>query len=299
MPGRHGSSADYRYGFNGMEKDDEIKGSGNSYDFGARMYDSRIGRWFALDPLSTRYPYLSPYNFVANNPIIYVDPDGKEIKPVNKDADKLVLNTANRFNKEGVGLDIGYKNGTYTTKSNFSDYGEFKSAIKKTGYSYTKAEMEEGFNFYLGLKDPKIIEVQVSITGVAGQDNTRGDVVKSTGSGVDATVGIFTENPEYDDLNKVLKNKEIFTESVANTIYNEAPINLTTTTTDENGNTTSTSETVIVTPDKKGAGWVFFKNKPVARDNNTKGQVYVDGTGKSDAQKTTTLTNAISEIVKP
>jgi hypothetical protein len=35
---------DYRYGFNGMEKDDEVKnGKGNSYDFGARMYDSRLG----------------------------------------------------------------------------------------------------------------------------------------------------------------------------------------------------------------------------------------------------------------
>jgi len=45
MPGRIASSEDYRYGFNGKEKDDEVKGSGNSLDFGARMYDSRLGRW--------------------------------------------------------------------------------------------------------------------------------------------------------------------------------------------------------------------------------------------------------------
>jgi RHS repeat-associated protein len=71
---------DYRYGFNGMEKDDEVKGSGNSYDFGARMYDSRLGRWLSIDPLAAKYPSMSPYNFVANSPILYTDPDGKDVK---------------------------------------------------------------------------------------------------------------------------------------------------------------------------------------------------------------------------
>jgi len=64
----------YRYGFNGMEGDDEIKGQGNSYDFGARMYDARIGRWLSLDPLASKYPFLSDYNFVANSPLQFIDP---------------------------------------------------------------------------------------------------------------------------------------------------------------------------------------------------------------------------------
>ncbi len=67
------------FGFNGMEKDDEIKGSGNSYDYGARIYDSRVGRWLSRDPLEKKYPSLTPYNFVANSPIFLIDPDGKEI----------------------------------------------------------------------------------------------------------------------------------------------------------------------------------------------------------------------------
>lgn len=80
MPGRHYSDATgYRYGFNGKENDNEIKGEGNSVDFGARMYDSRLGRWFATDPLAGKYPYLSPYNFVANSPLVFVDPDGRDI----------------------------------------------------------------------------------------------------------------------------------------------------------------------------------------------------------------------------
>ncbi len=80
---RKGTQADfvesgYRFGFNGMEKDDEAKCEGNSYDFGARIYDSRLGRWLSLDPLMKKYPGFSPYNFVSNCPLSIVDPDGRE-----------------------------------------------------------------------------------------------------------------------------------------------------------------------------------------------------------------------------
>lgn len=79
MPGRSFVGANgYRYGFNGKEKDDEVKGNGNSYDFDARIYDARLGRWLSIDPSSNKYPEMSPYNFVMNNPIMYIDPDGKD-----------------------------------------------------------------------------------------------------------------------------------------------------------------------------------------------------------------------------
>ena len=67
--------------FNGMLKTNEIAGEGNSYDFGARMHDGRLGRWLSLDPCEMKFPSLSPYNFAANNPIYYVDKDGRIIKP--------------------------------------------------------------------------------------------------------------------------------------------------------------------------------------------------------------------------
>lgn len=77
VPNRSHSSPAYRYGFNGMEDDLEIKGKGNSYDFGARMFDPRVGRWFKMDPLSQKYPYDSPYMFSGNSPISIMDPDGE------------------------------------------------------------------------------------------------------------------------------------------------------------------------------------------------------------------------------
>ncbi|WNJ19615.1 RHS repeat-associated core domain-containing protein [Pontibacter sp. G13] len=76
MPGRNGQRDGYRYGFNGMERDDEMKGAGNSYDFGARVYDSRVGRWLSLDPAMSMREWVTPYNFVQNSPIIRIDPDG-------------------------------------------------------------------------------------------------------------------------------------------------------------------------------------------------------------------------------
>jgi RHS repeat-associated protein len=69
----------YRRGFNGMEKDDEVKGVGNSYDFGARLYDVRVGRWMTVDPLATKYTSWSPYVFCIDNPILNIDSDGREV----------------------------------------------------------------------------------------------------------------------------------------------------------------------------------------------------------------------------
>jgi RHS repeat-associated protein len=67
----------YRYGFNGMEKDDEVKGNSNSYDFGARMYDNRLGRFFSVDPRIDEQAHASSYCFVDNSPLVFIDEDGK------------------------------------------------------------------------------------------------------------------------------------------------------------------------------------------------------------------------------
>jgi RHS repeat-associated protein len=75
--GRAGGS--YRYGFNGKENDNEIKGvEGSSQDYGLRMYDPRVGRFFSADPLMFGYPHYTPYQFAGNKPITYIDLDGAE-----------------------------------------------------------------------------------------------------------------------------------------------------------------------------------------------------------------------------
>jgi len=72
------SDDDYRFGFNGMEKDNEVKGNGNSYTTQFRQYDPRLGKWLSLDPLMGKFPHQSPYAAFDNNPINVIDPSGAE-----------------------------------------------------------------------------------------------------------------------------------------------------------------------------------------------------------------------------
>ncbi len=82
MPGRNFSSSTYRYGFQGQEMDNEIKGEGNSVNYKYRMCDPRLGRFFAADPLEPTYPYWSPYQFSGNRVIDAVELEGLELKLV-------------------------------------------------------------------------------------------------------------------------------------------------------------------------------------------------------------------------
>lgn len=75
LPGRHANTSDYRYGFQGQEMDDELKGEGNSVNYRYRMHDPRVGRFFAVDPLEKEFPWNSPYSFSENRVI-----DGKELE---------------------------------------------------------------------------------------------------------------------------------------------------------------------------------------------------------------------------
>lgn len=70
----HGSS-NLEYAYNGKEKM-ETDGF-NMYDYGARFYDQTIGRWHSIDPLAEKYYSISPYVYCANNPVKFVDPDGR------------------------------------------------------------------------------------------------------------------------------------------------------------------------------------------------------------------------------
>ena len=108
MPGRK-SSGEYRYSFNGKERDDEIKGSGNSLDFGARIYDPRLGRFLSTDPLQKKYPDLSPYHFSGNNPILFVDYDGKDFGvKIDHDAKTIVI-VANVYTTSKTAYDQALK----------------------------------------------------------------------------------------------------------------------------------------------------------------------------------------------
>ncbi len=82
VPRRFDSLEDYRYGFQGQEKDDEVKGEGNSLNYTFRMHDPRVGRFFAVDPLEIKYPWYTPYQFSGNRLIDAIELEGLEEKIV-------------------------------------------------------------------------------------------------------------------------------------------------------------------------------------------------------------------------
>ena len=63
------------YKFNGKELDEET----GYYYYGARYYTPELGIWLSVDPLSDKYPSMSAFMYCAGNPVVLVDPDGREL----------------------------------------------------------------------------------------------------------------------------------------------------------------------------------------------------------------------------
>ncbi len=114
------SSWNAPYTFTGKIKDAE---TGYNY-FGARYYDSGLSIWLSVDPMSDKYPSMSPYNYCANNPVILVDPDGRDVN-ISGGAKKEYFEQVKKGAKEyGVKLKMdrnGNLSGKYTGKGPISE----------------------------------------------------------------------------------------------------------------------------------------------------------------------------------
>ena len=111
----------YRYFFNGQKADNEVLGDMALHAFEYRMHDTRIGRFWSVDPMASKYPSLSPYVYCANNPVKLVDPNGEEIYEFDESGKFLRVSgekgsadqIAIRKSDGSVVLSKEYKNGTF------------------------------------------------------------------------------------------------------------------------------------------------------------------------------------------
>jgi RHS repeat-associated protein len=77
LPGRSYNAHTSRHGFTGHEKESDL--AEGIYTTEYRLYDARVGRWLSVDPLFEKYVDMSPYNYCMLNPVMMVDPDGREL----------------------------------------------------------------------------------------------------------------------------------------------------------------------------------------------------------------------------
>ena len=84
MPGRSYYNGGYRYFFNGQEADNEVLGEGALHAFEYRMHDTRIGRFWSVDPLAGKFPWNSVYAFAENRVV-----DGRELEGLERDPKTL------------------------------------------------------------------------------------------------------------------------------------------------------------------------------------------------------------------
>ena len=86
MPGRSYNAHTSRHGFTGHEKESDL--AEGIYTTEYRLYDARVGRWLSVDPLFEKYVGMSPYNYCMLNPVMMVDPDGRETEYIEENLDE-------------------------------------------------------------------------------------------------------------------------------------------------------------------------------------------------------------------
>jgi RHS repeat-associated protein len=126
QPGRNFSSEGYRFGFNGQENDNEIAGTGSNLNFKYRIYDTRLIRFFSVDPMSKDYPWWTPYQFAGLIPIRYIELEGLEPGEIFNSADEAAKNFAEIYGTFSIQEGREYMTKIYT----------FTDAAGNACYSY-------------------------------------------------------------------------------------------------------------------------------------------------------------------
>jgi RHS repeat-associated protein len=194
MPGRKysASSAKYRYGFNGKENDNDVKGEGKQQDYGMRIYDPRVGKFLSVDPITKEYPELTPYQFASNRPIDGIDLDGLEFLPFQSSMYQFVISQPT----SEVTLSIVYSN-IPTKLQNTETYG-----LKYSAYPPMNSDGTEYDPFKQGImlfdmnkynKPNAVFNGTASGTSTNGIESLKGNAIP----------GGFTNNISADNVNSL------------------------------------------------------------------------------------------------
>lgn len=185
------TGGDYRFAFNGNEKDDEVyEGKGNHYDFGARCYGPRLARFLSIDPRVHEFAHWSAYQFAANNPVSLIDRNGEgPDDPDGGDGDapkKQVFKPAGSTNYEGklnmtfVGIERTQIGGNFDLKLN-TDF-QYIQPFSGNGSGFKTSEPSSYLDATYTFKS-----IGLGQTGMFGLDVSAGGFRNHTKGGIMGT----------------------------------------------------------------------------------------------------------------
>ncbi|WP_162144496.1 DUF6443 domain-containing protein [Aquimarina latercula] len=138
--------SEHKYGFGGKEEQNEL--GLNWLDFGARNYDSSIGRWMNIDNMSEDYLEWSPYNYVLNNPNYFIDPDGNDVWLYDIDSNQLTwVSDVGGSEVQFVGITNSNNDnlGMASVTGNEFHVTELENSVFVSSYDAT-SDIPEGYN---------------------------------------------------------------------------------------------------------------------------------------------------------
>jgi RHS repeat-associated protein len=158
------SNEDARYKFTSKERDVET-----NYDyFGARYYDNRIGRWLQPDPMATKYPRWSPYNYCLDIPMIIFDPNGMIVRGANADMKKKLEEAI----KNNPALKAQYDQLNNSDEIYYITYGEVTDKEAEGDFGY------DGEKFVITLTEDgtQSFEARLAHEFAHGQEYENGEI---------------------------------------------------------------------------------------------------------------------------